>query len=64
MLGESKHLNQMVNVLQSKHKQYADEIQSCIDNHSVDQLEIKRIAGTDLFFTLIARGTNSIASAI
>lgn len=45
MLGESKHLNQMVNVLQSKHKQYADEIQSCIDNHSVDQLEIKRIAG-------------------
>lgn len=54
MLGESKHLHQMVDVLHSKHKQYADEIQSCIDNHSVDQLEIKRIAGTHFFLTLIA----------
>ncbi|KAH6829801.1 histone mono-ubiquitination 2 [Perilla frutescens var. hirtella] len=45
ILGESKHLHQMVDVLHSKHKQYADEIQACIGNHSVDQLEIKRIAG-------------------
>ncbi|XP_057785578.1 E3 ubiquitin-protein ligase BRE1-like 2 [Salvia miltiorrhiza] len=45
MLEESRHLHQMVDVLHSKHKQYADEIQACIGNHSVDQLEIKRIAG-------------------
>lgn len=50
ILGESRHLHQMVDVLQSKHKQYADEIQACIDNHSVDQLQIKRIAGIYFFW--------------
>ncbi|KAG6433183.1 hypothetical protein SASPL_104791 [Salvia splendens] len=45
MLEESRNLHQMVDALHSKHKQYADEIQACIDSHSLDQLEIKRIAG-------------------
>ncbi|PIN10960.1 E3 ubiquitin ligase involved in syntaxin degradation [Handroanthus impetiginosus] len=45
MTEEASHLNEMVEVLHSKHKQYADEIQTCIGNHSVDQLEIKRLSG-------------------
>lgn len=46
---EASHLHEVVDVLHFKHKQYADEIQTCIDNHSVDQLEIKRLAGSGLF---------------
>ncbi|KAL7116262.1 hypothetical protein ACP275_04G231700 [Erythranthe tilingii] len=42
---ETSHLHAVVDVLHLKHKHYADEIQTCIDNHSVDQLEIKRLAG-------------------
>ncbi|KAI3450877.1 hypothetical protein Pfo_007542 [Paulownia fortunei] len=42
---EASHLHEVVDVLRFKHKKYADEIQTCIDNHSVDQLEIKRLAG-------------------
>lgn len=46
---EASHLHEVVDVLHLKHKKYADEIQSCIDNHSVDQLEIKRLAGSSSF---------------
>ncbi|KAK6141284.1 hypothetical protein DH2020_024968 [Rehmannia glutinosa] len=42
---EATRLHEVVDVLHFKHKQYADEIQTCINNHSVDQLEIKRLAG-------------------
>ncbi|KAK4440456.1 E3 ubiquitin-protein ligase BRE1-like 2 [Sesamum alatum] len=42
---EASCLHKVADVLHFKHKQYADEIQTCIDNHSVDQLEIKRLAG-------------------
>ncbi|KAL8529090.1 hypothetical protein ACS0TY_006526 [Phlomoides rotata] len=45
MFEEARHLHDVVDVLHLKHKQYADEIQACIDNHSVDQLEIKCLAG-------------------
>lgn len=50
MLEDARHLHEVVDVLHFKHKQYADEIQACIDNHSVDQLEIKRLAGSGFFF--------------
>ncbi|KAL6567113.1 hypothetical protein OROMI_015517 [Orobanche minor] len=42
---ESSRLNEVVDVLHVKHKHYADEIQTCINNHSVDQIEIKDLAG-------------------
>ncbi|KAL3615914.1 hypothetical protein CASFOL_040208 [Castilleja foliolosa] len=42
---EASRLHEVVDVLHSKHKQYTDEIQTCINNHSVDQLEIKHLAG-------------------
>lgn len=42
---ETNCLTEIVDLLQFKHKQYADDIQTCIDNHSVDQLEIRRLAG-------------------
>ncbi|KAL3828891.1 hypothetical protein ACJIZ3_017693 [Penstemon smallii] len=42
---EASQLHEVVGVLNIKHKQFADEIQTYIDNHSVDQLEIKRLAG-------------------
>lgn len=64
MLGESRHLHQMVDVLQSKHKQYADEIQACIDSHSVDQLQIKRIAGIYFFWFYSMGGIIRLFSAI
>lgn len=55
MFEEARHLHDVVDVLHFKHKQYADEIQACIDNHSVDQLEIKRLAGIGSFSLHIAR---------
>ncbi|CAI9774463.1 unnamed protein product [Fraxinus pennsylvanica] len=45
MKEEAGHLHEAIDVLHLKHKQYADEIQTCINNHSVDQSEIKRLAG-------------------
>ncbi|GFP96126.1 E3 ubiquitin-protein ligase bre1-like 2 [Phtheirospermum japonicum] len=42
---EASRLHEVVDVLHFKHKQYADEIQTCINNHSVDQLEIRHLAG-------------------
>ncbi|KAL2557128.1 E3 ubiquitin-protein ligase [Forsythia ovata] len=45
MKEEAGNLREAIDVLHLKHKQYADEIQTCINNHSVDQSEIKRLAG-------------------
>ncbi|XP_022890676.1 E3 ubiquitin-protein ligase BRE1-like 2 isoform X4 [Olea europaea var. sylvestris] len=45
MKEEASHLHEAIDVLHLKHQQYADEIQTCINNHSVDQSEIKRLAG-------------------
>lgn len=45
MKEEAGHLHEGIDVLHLKHKQYADEIQTCFNNHSVDQSEIKRLAG-------------------
>ncbi|KAL6554983.1 hypothetical protein OROGR_006241 [Orobanche gracilis] len=42
---ETSRLNEVVDVLHDKHKHYADGIQTCINNHSVEQLEIKHLAG-------------------
>ncbi|XP_073272668.1 E3 ubiquitin-protein ligase BRE1-like 2 isoform X2 [Primulina huaijiensis] len=42
---EGSHLCEVVDVLRLKHKHYADEIQACIEKHSVDQSEIKCLAG-------------------
>ncbi|KZV21074.1 hypothetical protein F511_37025 [Dorcoceras hygrometricum] len=42
---EASHLHEVVEVLHLKHKNYTDEIQACIENHSVDQSEIKCLAG-------------------
>ncbi|KAL0417445.1 UNVERIFIED_CONTAM: E3 ubiquitin-protein ligase BRE1-like 2 [Sesamum radiatum] len=42
---EASCLHKVADLLHFKHKQYADEIQTCIDNHSVDRIEIKRLAG-------------------
>ncbi|KAG5227554.1 E3 ubiquitin-protein ligase [Salix suchowensis] len=45
MKDEAKNLREVIDVLRSKHKEYSDEIQTCISNHSADQSEIKRVAG-------------------
>jgi len=45
MKDEAKNLREVIDVLHSKHKEYSDEIQTCISNHSTDQSEIKRVAG-------------------
>uniref|UniRef100_A0A7N0UF77 E3 ubiquitin protein ligase n=1 Tax=Kalanchoe fedtschenkoi TaxID=63787 RepID=A0A7N0UF77_KALFE len=42
---EANNLHEVINAIHLKHKQYADEIQSYIQLHSVDQIEIKRLAG-------------------
>ncbi|CAA0841607.1 E3 ubiquitin-protein ligase BRE1-like 2 [Striga hermonthica] len=42
---EVSGLQELVDVIHSKHKQYADETQTCINSHSLDQLEIKRLNG-------------------
>ncbi|KAK9122644.1 hypothetical protein Sjap_012246 [Stephania japonica] len=39
------NLRKGINILQSKHKQYSDEIQLLIQSQSIDQSEIKRISG-------------------
>ncbi|KAL0436140.1 UNVERIFIED_CONTAM: E3 ubiquitin-protein ligase BRE1-like 2 [Sesamum radiatum] len=45
---EASCLHKVADMLHFKHKQYADEIQTCIDNHSVDRIEITRLAGREL----------------
>ncbi|XP_011010702.1 PREDICTED: E3 ubiquitin-protein ligase BRE1-like 2 isoform X3 [Populus euphratica] len=45
MKDEAKNLREVIDVLHSKHKEYSDEIQTCISNHSTDQSEIKRVEG-------------------
>lgn len=50
LIAEEAHqLREVVNFHHLKHKQYADEIQTCIDNHSLDQSEIKRLSGSGSF---------------
>uniref|UniRef100_A0A5B7BKN1 E3 ubiquitin protein ligase n=1 Tax=Davidia involucrata TaxID=16924 RepID=A0A5B7BKN1_DAVIN len=45
MKEEANHLHEVIDVLHSKHKQYADGIQTYVHSHSVDQSEIKRLEG-------------------
>lgn len=45
MKEEVKHLHVVIEALHVKHKEYDDMIQSYSHSHSVDQSEIKRIAG-------------------
>lgn len=45
MKEEANHLQEVIDGLHLKHKEYADGIQCYIHNHSVDQTEIKRLAG-------------------
>ncbi|KAJ9555206.1 hypothetical protein OSB04_009820 [Centaurea solstitialis] len=45
MKEEVKHLNLIIEALHVKHKEYDDMIQNYSHSHSVDQSEIKRIAG-------------------
>ncbi|XP_051113494.1 E3 ubiquitin-protein ligase BRE1-like 2 isoform X2 [Andrographis paniculata] len=42
---ETNWLNEVIEVLHLKQKQYADEIETRMKNHLADQLEIKRLAG-------------------
>ncbi|KAF9587252.1 hypothetical protein IFM89_039533 [Coptis chinensis] len=41
---EATNLRKVIDILQQKHKDYEDEIQTLIHSHSTDQVEIKRIA--------------------
>ncbi|KAJ0083929.1 hypothetical protein Patl1_29941 [Pistacia atlantica] len=45
MKEEAKNLHEVIEILHLKHKEYANWIQTYICNHSVDQSEIKRVAG-------------------
>lgn len=45
MKEEANNLHEVIDILHMKHKEYADEIQACIGSHSMDQSEIKRLAG-------------------
>lgn len=45
MEEEAKNLREMIDNLHLKHKEYADGIQAYITRDSVDQSEIKRLAG-------------------
>lgn len=45
MKEEVDNLHKVMDILHLKHKQYADEIQTCNENNSVDQSEIKRLLG-------------------
>lgn len=47
MREEIKTLSEAIDILNLKHEEYADEIQTYITSHSTDQLEIKRIAGIE-----------------
>ncbi|GAB2271335.1 hypothetical protein Dimus_006176 [Dionaea muscipula] len=45
MEKEVKNLHSVINILQQKHKEYADAVQDYIQDHLVDQAEIKRLTG-------------------
>ncbi|KAK2976991.1 hypothetical protein RJ640_019211, partial [Escallonia rubra] len=45
MKEEANNLQEVINVLHLKHKEYTDRIQTYIDAHSMDQSEIKRLTG-------------------
>ncbi|KAK3030124.1 hypothetical protein RJ639_038873 [Escallonia herrerae] len=45
MKEEANNLQEVINALHLKHKEYTDRIQTCIDAQSVDQSEIKRLTG-------------------
>ncbi|KAJ8433792.1 hypothetical protein Cgig2_025955 [Carnegiea gigantea] len=45
MIQEAENLNEVLTCIHEKHKEYADRIQNYIQYHSVDQTEIKRLAG-------------------
>ncbi|KAI7991095.1 E3 ubiquitin-protein ligase BRE1-like 2 [Camellia lanceoleosa] len=45
MKEETSYLNEVIDVLHLKHKDYADGIQAYIHSHSVDQSEIHHLAG-------------------
>lgn len=49
MKEEVKQLQIVIEALHLKHKEYAEMIQSYIHTHSVDQSEIKRVAGFTTF---------------
>lgn len=42
---EAKNLRDVIDILHSKHKDYADQIQTYVSSHSMDQSEIKRLSG-------------------
>ncbi|XP_050217975.1 E3 ubiquitin-protein ligase BRE1-like 2 isoform X2 [Mercurialis annua] len=44
MKEEVKYIREVMDIIHSKHKEYADEIQTCINSHSKDQSEIKHLA--------------------
>lgn len=45
MKEEANNLHEVIDILHLKHKEYADEVQTCIGSHSMDQSEIKRLEG-------------------
>ncbi|KAM7273092.1 hypothetical protein ACFE04_027756 [Oxalis oulophora] len=45
MKEEAKNLHHAIDVLHSKHKEYTEQTQKYVTNHSGDQTEIKRLAG-------------------
>ena len=45
MKEETNNLREVIDALHLKHKEYVDGIQTYVHSHSVDQSEIKRLAG-------------------
>lgn len=45
MKEEAVNLNEVIGVLQLKHKDYVDGIQTCIHSHAEDQSKIRHLAG-------------------
>lgn len=46
MKEEANNLRSVIDVLHSKHKEYADQVATYKSNHSNEQSEIKRLGGT------------------
>lgn len=46
MKEEANHLRQVIDVLHSKHKEYANAIEACNQSHLVDRSELKSLEGT------------------
>lgn len=45
MKEEAKNLHEVMEILHLRHKEYADQIETYISSHSVDQAEIQHLAG-------------------